>query len=1329
MAYATANTQIPQHVTALLSHLTSRPGVQSTFILSRKDGSIIQSTGLFASAPTRNSTTSATQTPPATDGANSTSTPPAESLDPSSPPGTNTVPAPTAQKPYQPSQAESLAARIFAFVSSASELGMSMSRPPAENRDSYQTGLNGSSELGDGAARDDARTEGVDREEDDEVKLLRLRTKKHEIVVVPDRKYLLCVVHDAAHAPGGSGAAGVLQSIALCNDCALGDLVPSVTDGAAGCYPSRRQAILMGFHQLINGHCVVILSVSSFIYPSPFRSAEMAAEFDIAQARTRFPALKLKRVFLDNAGGSQVLDTVIESITSYLSTTNVQLGATYGISRAATAAFAKGYEAAAEFINASPDEICLGISTTQLLHNLSTALRFQPGDELVLSKLNHEANSAPWVRVAERLGLQVKWWSASDSRNPVCDLDELGQLLSEKTRLVACPHASNITGTITNVREIAKLVHQYPRALLCVDGVALAPHRQVDVKDLDVDIYAFSWYKVYGPHIAQLYASSRVHDQIDTLGHFFKGTDTLDLKLNLASASYEATQCIPAVLEYLGPNPTATWDKIASYEEKLQAILLDYLRSEDQITICGEPSASKELRVPVVSFTVQGIKSRKVIEEVERRTWFCFRHGHMYSHRLLNDIVGLEDVEDGVVRISMLHYNTEEEITLLVESLKEVISSLSSISSTSTNPVDVIWENEGEYQVAGRTLTSATSSRGGVRVVLPKATDAAVAPELRRHPRRTNSCMAQSSGVSCARPPPCLLRQSDRKVNFVDNLVDTASQIVEIIWPLSAVASRSDSATGCKGVLPLRTFIQETLRRSRTSYSTLQVALYYLIKIKEHVPRCDSEQEQQPRNKPVCRAMQCGRRMFLAALILASKYLQDRNYSARAWSKISGLNTAEINQNELMFLEAVGWRLHVPEATFQRWTDIVLKFTPGAGGPFAGEGQCWRTVIPKLTPELDTVDVEPSTSSSMGGFESGLVSDSPSPRSPPTGEHPSPPSVYSQGLAYQRYSPLSTGASSLPSMPRPPMLPTPQLTPQTTIATTPAASASAFCARRASICAAMSQVQNMCMARSTLDQRPSLAFCPKANTFDGYPTVVRRSSLARSTSSASSPDSMISDVSTLSSSSLSSCSSGSAPVSSILGTCASAKPRLAVKATLRCTSNSLKECRKALAIASPIDEGSLGDVYSSPETYLGAVGQVPDLSNFSLGTPVDHEAAQSLCELSGAISRPAQTFEQGTTAQRQCRKRGRTGSEDLLWQNHVRHLMNLNARNEGKASDGSMGDMLSDSKHPQSLSAAQLSLLTVSAPLSGPAGMKRACCGSEARKIALNPSVRSEYMG
>lgn len=352
---------------------------------------------------------------------------------------------------------------------------------------------------------------------------------------------------------------------------------------------------------------------------------------------------------------------------------------------------------------------------------------------------------------------------------------------------------------------------------------------------------------------------------------------------------------------------------------------------------------------------------------------------------------------------------------------------------------------------------------------------------------------------------------------------DTASQIVEIVWPLSAAASRSDAATGTKGVLPLRTFIQETLRRSRTSYSTLQVALYYLIKIKPHVPSHDFTHEQ-PRDQSLLRAMQCGRRMFLAALILASKYLQDRNYSARAWSKISGLNTLEINQNELMFLEAVGWRLHICEATFQRWTDLVLKLTPGAGGPPAFDGQCWRTVLPRLTTELDTVDPEPTTPvAAMSGMDLGLA-DSPSPRSVLSNSSVDSSSRESTPTCPRSLprtlEPTPTAEYSHPPMPalaRPPMLPTPQMTPQSHVASTPAASGAACAPRRPSICMAMSQAQNMCMARSTLDPRPPLSFCARAHSYDGYPAAIRRSSLARSTSSASSPDSMVSDVSTLSS--------------------------------------------------------------------------------------------------------------------------------------------------------------------------------------------------------------------
>ncbi|PYH97719.1 hypothetical protein BO71DRAFT_447786 [Aspergillus ellipticus CBS 707.79] len=199
MALPTTTTQIPHHVTSLLTHLTSRPGVQSTFILSRKDGTIIQSTGLHAPKPTRTS-------PPPPSEEPSEPTSPAEA--PSSP--QNDQPPPPQQqqqqpqqplqKPYYPSHAEALAAHIFAFVSSASDLSLSLSHPPegAGRQEGFADG-------GAGEAEGAFEREG----DDDEVKLLRLRTKKHEIVVVPDRKFLLCVVHDAAHGVAGGGSGGV----------------------------------------------------------------------------------------------------------------------------------------------------------------------------------------------------------------------------------------------------------------------------------------------------------------------------------------------------------------------------------------------------------------------------------------------------------------------------------------------------------------------------------------------------------------------------------------------------------------------------------------------------------------------------------------------------------------------------------------------------------------------------------------------------------------------------------------------------------------------------------------------------------------------------------------------------------------------------------------------------------------------------------------------------------------------------------------------------------------------------------------------------------------
>lgn len=317
----------------------------------------------------------------------------------------------------------------------------------------------------------------------------------------------------------------------------------------------------------------------------------------------------------------------------------------------------------------------IGPSTTQLFRNLSFSLMAKmPADaEIVISKFDHEANIASWVALATQLKLTIKWWQPASLpvSNPQQDVESLRPLLTAQTRLVTCTHTSNILGSITPIRQIADVVHAAnPHALLCVDGVAFAPHRPVDVQALGVDFYAFSWYKVYGPHVAQLYASRRAQDTAMTsLGHFFKSDYTLEDKLGLAGASYELMQSIPDVTKYLDE---VGWDGMIAHEEALQAVLLNYLASKpDTYTVCGEPTPDRSKRVAVISFKIRNRNSKEVVETIEKKTPFGFRWGAFYSNRLVEEILQLG--ADGVVRVSMVHYNTLEEIKAFVKALDEEV--------------------------------------------------------------------------------------------------------------------------------------------------------------------------------------------------------------------------------------------------------------------------------------------------------------------------------------------------------------------------------------------------------------------------------------------------------------------------------------------------------------------------------------------------------------------------------------------------------------------------------------------------------------------------------
>ena len=339
--------------------------------------------------------------------------------------------------------------------------------------------------------------------------------------------------------------------------------------------------------------------------------------------------------------------------------------------------------------------------------------------------------------------------------------------------------------------------------------------------------------------------------------------------------------------------------------------------------------------------------------------------------------------------------------------------------------------------------------------------------------------------------------------------------MVEVIWPLSVVPCKSEGSSG-RGVLPLRTYIEETLRRSRTSYSTLQVALYYLVLIKPFVPKSDFTQEQYM-DCPASRALMCGRRMFLAALILASKYLQDRNYSAKAWSKMSGLKVSEININERTYLSKIDWKLHIRESIFKRWTEIVLKYTPDTLPPSPDQTlsiptPSWKSIIPLLTAELDKVPVpDLKTKRSLqclGNY--GLVSPiTPTPQKfglsamqLDSTSHESTPTPLTV-LPPRFLEPKPDMAPPTPALARQGPLPTPQLTPSSIASSTPAVSACG--SRRPSMCSAMAMAQKSGFNRCALDTFPG------GFGREFYQPISRRPSIASAASTRSSPESMMSD--------------------------------------------------------------------------------------------------------------------------------------------------------------------------------------------------------------------------
>ncbi|WP_431300661.1 cysteine desulfurase-like protein [Tabrizicola sp. BL-A-41-H6] len=401
---------------------------------------------------------------------------------------------------------------------------------------------------------------------------------------------------------------------------------------------------------------------------------------DLDHVRSNFPGLSRGWTLFDNAGGSQILRGAVDRMTEFLYEKNVQIGGTYDISLAAAQALRDARAAAATLMNAArPEEIIFGPSTTVLLQNLSRAMRsqLQPGDEVIVTMSDHESNIGPWVSLQE-FGIVLKFWPLNHDTLSL-ELDDLAPLMTDRTKLVAVTHVSNILGQVNPVAEIARFVHDRG-ARICVDAVAYAPHRAIDVQAWDVDYYVFSLYKTYGPHYAVMYGKFDHLLELDTLYHYFYGKDKVPGKLEPGNPSYECAYSTLAIRDYFqglgGAAPTpragieAGFAAVTTQEDALVERLLSYLTARNDCRVFGATTNRDSKRIPTVAFRFEGRDSGAMAKAMDAHK-IAIRHGDFHSRRLVEDLGQTGD--GGLLRVSMVHYNTLDEVDRLCAALDDIL--------------------------------------------------------------------------------------------------------------------------------------------------------------------------------------------------------------------------------------------------------------------------------------------------------------------------------------------------------------------------------------------------------------------------------------------------------------------------------------------------------------------------------------------------------------------------------------------------------------------------------------------------------------------------------
>ena len=413
--------------------------------------------------------------------------------------------------------------------------------------------------------------------------------------------------------------------------------------------------------------------------------AETPGAFPVSEVRSRFPALAGDKVpiCLDNPAGTQLPDAVVDAMAVCAREACANLGGYFSTSRRATEIVRQAHEDAALLLGAASGmEIVLGSSMTEITYHVSRALgrMFSPGDEILVTTMDHEGNVSPWLQAAEDFGLTVRWL-AFDADSWRIEPEALRLVLGDRTRLLALSYASNLTGSVNDVQTLARIAHD-AGALVYVDAVQYAPHRLIDVTALECDFLVCSAYKFFGPHMGVLWGREDLLESMPAYrlrcgprqgaAKFERGTPQVELQAGLSAA----VGYLLWLGEALGANGTGrttlqgAFAGVRRHEEALAARLLQGLATIPGVAICGISDAEKmEHRVPTISFTHEQASSRDLAHGLALRGVHAWS-GHNYAYGVAEQL-GL-DMEDGVLRLGLAHYNTMMETERVLALLREL---------------------------------------------------------------------------------------------------------------------------------------------------------------------------------------------------------------------------------------------------------------------------------------------------------------------------------------------------------------------------------------------------------------------------------------------------------------------------------------------------------------------------------------------------------------------------------------------------------------------------------------------------------------------------------